>query len=303
MHRLSKFVIASLCGAMALITRAGASYELLMVADGLTDSVHRYDSMTGTYLGSFGSGYMSAPAHITADSTTGRAYVTNFIARNVQTWDYSTGVLLNEWSVSGTPWGITRLATGNLLVGTSTGVKEYTITGTKVRDFLGLYGVGTDGTNIYTAADNQVRKFSPSGLLLGTFSSGTDTIFQFAFRQGTAYGTGGTNSAYFGSFNSVTMSGYGQLPVSNLASGYRIDGIAMGHANFAYLSGRLPLDPTKGVISRYNVAERRGYSSFGSAQLKDPRGIATVIAPEPGTLFALGLGVVCVFRRRRQSTR
>ena len=82
-----------------------------------------------------------------------------------------------------------------------------------------------------------------------------------------------------------------------------ITALGIGHGSTLYVGGRLVSDGTKGGISRYSVAGVSPFyrSTFGSSVLRSPVSIATVVAPEPGTLVACGLGLAALAARRRKS--
>jgi len=82
--------------------------------------------------------------------------------------------------------------------------------------------------------------------------------------------------------------------------------VAFGHDSFAWGVGTNAGGGT--VLQPYRAAPGVGiYNSFGNgfvaSQVTTPASISVVLAPEPGTLIALGLGAVGAMLRRRKSRR
>lgn len=291
------------CAALlTLVTaRAQASYELLLVADLSTDSIHRFDPVTGAYFGSFGAGMMGDPAHIAVDRSQGIAYVTNYQLGTVQKWNYSSGTLLAEWGVA-QPWGITMRHDGNLLVGTSTGARVYTPTGqwlSTLASGAAAYGVGFDGSNYFVGLSGSVRKYATTGTLVESVTTGSAHWYGMTFRNGVAYGGGYGLNGQYGRFDTASMTGYATQPVGTLASGFHIEGFALSHGMTMYMLGRNPSNAAQGLITRWHLGVNGSLSTFGSNVIQSPTGMAIVLAPEPTSLLALGAGLLLVRRRKR----
>lgn len=298
--KLSTITVAAL--AVVVSARSEASYELLLVADYGTDSVHRFDAVTGAYFGSFGAGMMADPAHIAVDKAQGVAYVTNYQLGTVQKWNYSSGTLLGEWGAA-MPWGIAMRHDGNLLVGTGNGARVYAPSGQLLSQWASgsaAYGVGFDGSNYYVGLSGSVRKYSTAGIQVGSIATGLTHWYGMTFRDGVAYGGGYGLNGQFGRFDTASMTGYAVQTVGPLAGSAHIEGYALSHGMTMYMVGRNAANTAQGLITRWHLGANASLSTFGSNVIQSPAGMAIVLAPEPATLLALGAGLV-VLRRRRKS--
>lgn len=296
-----------LLGAGALLSSASfASYELLLTTDFNNNRVNRYDPQTGTFLGSFGQGYMNAPAKIALDESKGLAYITNYSSGTIQVWNYSTGVYENEFASGGLCWGLTRLSNGNIAAATGSAVSIFTPTGTLVSSFstggFNGYSCDTDGTYIYVGDINVIRKFTTGGSLVGTLNfSGGRTPYDIKFRNGVGFVGGLNYKGIFATFNSNTMTGYSEKTISGFTTAMDVEAIAMGHGAAVYLAGQSSASGTPTAVTRFNSLSLLYGGTFAS-QASGTRisGMAIVVAPEPGTWAALGLGAVILLRRRRR---
>lgn len=109
-----------------------ASYELMLVGDVTDREIDRYDPVTGTYLGSFGKGFLSSVTDVKVDSSTGRAYVADYSAGRIKTFDYSTGLYLGSFTASTGAYFVSQLSNGNLVASGygNTVPTQYTTAGT-----------------------------------------------------------------------------------------------------------------------------------------------------------------------------
>lgn len=294
-----------LLGAGALLSTASfASYELLLTTDYNNNRVNRYDPQTGTFLGSFGQGYMNGPAKIALDESKGLAYITNYPSATIQVWNYSTGVYENEFASGGPCWGITRLSNGNIVAANGSNVNTFSPTGTLLSTFSALgFSCDTDGTYLYIADAGVIRKYTTGGTLVGslTFSSAR-APYDIKFRSGVGYAAGFGYKGIFATFNSNTMTGYAEKTITGFTTAMDVEGIALGHGAAVYLSGQSSASGTPTVVTRYNSLSQ-GFGGTFASQTSGTRisGMAIVVAPEPGTWAALGLGAVILLRRRRSS--
>lgn len=283
---------------------AHASFEMLLVTDrdstqspGSMCAVQRFDPVTGAYLGSFGRGFMDDLASgITLDTATGRAYISQYNSNTVQVWDYSTGLLLNEWACNVNPFQIARLANGNLLIGGGFSAAIYTPSGSFVSNLDsvgGGYGVATDGLNMLVATAGTIKSYNSAGVLQSTVSETTSyTLVTHGSRvfYGNSFGGLQLRSRVTTSLSAPTT-----VPVTALASSFYCL-TAFGHTSTAYMAGAL--SGGQGAIARINTVSGT-QSVFGTGLIHDARGMAIVVAPEPGSWAALGLGAIALMRRRR----
>jgi len=75
-------------------------------------------------------------------------------------------------------------------------------------------------------------------------------------------------------------------------------GYSTGH-DFLYMTGALDSDPNAKRIGYMNSQLFNTGSTFGGSKLRKPVALASVVAPEPGTLLALGTGLAVLVHRRR----
>lgn len=282
-------------------TLSQASYELLLAVDNTSHLVHRFDPVSGLSLGSFGSGYLSGPAKIALDTASGIAYITDYTLGAVQKWNYNTGAYLGDLTTSVTSvWGIARLNNGNIAVADGNNVRTFNPAGTQVGSFVaGGYGLGTDGTNLFVGGFGGITKYSSAGTALGGISAPSRNPLEIQVRGGIAYAYGQSYGNKFGQFNPATMTGYSEKTVSTLATFMDIEGFALSHGTYAYTAGQSINSGTPTIFARYNLATGGAVSSFGNfASGTRITGMAIVLAPEPGTLAILALGLAALVRKR-----
>ncbi len=298
---LQRSVVLAL--AVSAAAASHASFELLMAVDFGLNQVHRYDPVTGISLGSFGQGMMSGAAKIAINESTGVAYVTNLYLDSVQMWNYHTGHYLGDFANSvNDPWGIVRLNNGNIVVANGSSVRTYSTSGGLISSFGSSgYGLGTDGVNLFLGENFQIRKVTASGSVLGTIATPGRDNNDIQIRGNTAYSAAFVGSNRLGRFSPAGMIGYSETTVSNLDPVGNMEAIALSHGAIMYLPGRSTAIGNPTVFSRYHSVSNVAISTFGNLPSTSRiTGMAIVLAPEPGTMTAIGLGLVGLLRRRRR---
>ncbi len=300
---LSAFVLA---GAF----HAFGSFEVLMVSDSGTDSIHRFDPITGSYFGSFGGGFLRDPVGVVADGS-GNAYIYD-ANRRLSVWNSSTGEYITSFDLVSGGTSLTRNGDGTLNVALSDRVIRYSTTGTTLATYVrqgtnklyqgiqladGLfytssydgpgqdsyewfnYATGASVGRLTSWAQQRVANLS-SGIYntVNVFESTTSLIYEKHRVQGA-----GPNS--FANFSDNTL--------TNPA------GVAGGHGGLTYVVGQVRAAPTTGGIMRWDRNSMVLGTMFGNNIIKTPTGMASIIAPEPASLLALGLGALAVMRRRK----
>ncbi|MBI4518975.1 MAG: right-handed parallel beta-helix repeat-containing protein [Deltaproteobacteria bacterium] len=106
--------------AVASHPTAGLAQEIL-VADGLTNSVQRYDATAGTFLGTFASGGGLSGPYGLAFGPDGNLYVSSFSSNQVLKYSRSTGAFLGEFAAANRPFSIAFGSDGDLYVQSDTG--------------------------------------------------------------------------------------------------------------------------------------------------------------------------------------
>ncbi len=289
--------------AVSAAAASQASFELLLAVDNAEGKVHRFDPVTGISLGSFGQGMMLGPAKIAINESSGVAYVSNYGLNSVQMWNYNTGAYLGDLTNSVTgPWGIVRLDNGNIAIANGALVRTFNSTGSLLSSFsTSGFGLGTDGVNLFAGESGQIRKFSASGTLLGTLLTPGRVNYDIQIRGTTAYSSGANYTNKFGRFNPVTMTGYTETTVSSLSAAADVYSTALSHGAILYVPGSSTAAGNPTVFSRYHTTAGTTISNFGNLPTTSLiTGTAIVLAPEPGTMAALGLGAAALLRRRRR---
>lgn len=284
--------------AILVAPAANASYELLLTCDYQLGRISRWDPVTGMNLGSFGQGTLLSPAKIAVNKAIGVAYVTDYQASTVSAWNYSTGAPINDFVVNGV-WGIEVLGNGNLLIGTGSGARIYSPTGTLVQNITSStsYGVGYDGTNIYVGNGSSLGKYTMGGTLISSVSTGSHLIYQMAFRNGVGYLSGVNGLGKVGILNTSSMS-FSQVIVSGMSGD--LEAVSLGHLNRLYVGGTLTASSNQGFARTFLNGSQ--YGSFGAGSFGTRiSGSAIIVAPEPSSLAILALGAGCWLARRRRT--
>lgn len=303
-----------LVGLAAVATTVHASFDLMLINEG--NLVHRVDPVTRTYLGSFSTPFASA---MTASFARKSLYLaTGF---GVDVWDYSTGEerpgrsfavssIVTSVAVSGDQSTLyvgqfngtiakfdaaTSASTGTFATVASAQIQAIhglpdgrvlALTGTTSGHTLRLYS--STGTQLSSVAVDSSSTAASSVLSLWTYTGSSDYIFFRGVNTGTSYNyvvlPKGTNSL-------GTVFGASSSGISS------ISGFEPGHVG-GYTIGP-DTTPANGVrVTRYSSSgEYLGSSVFSN--IASASSTAIVLAPEPGTWAALGLGALALMRRRR----
>ncbi len=297
-------VLALLLGALG---SARASFDLVLVTDETTNSVHRFDGTSGAYLGQFGKGRLSLPQGVTVNPATSLAYVASYGTSSVQVYNYSTGLFVNEFSVGMLARSISWVGS-DLLVSGGGGLRRYTTSGSLVTTFANTgtvtgCTVGTDGlVYAYNVSDGQFQRFAASGVLTGFVGSATD-VGSYPRYGAIKYGT---QNIWLN--NSASQIEFQNTPAMTMSSAFGLSavllypiGIAPGHASALYVSGYSPASGNPPIIAQVSALTGRVGLTFGAGTLVQPRGMASVVAPEPATWIALAFGALLVARRRKRN--
>ncbi len=282
-----------------------ASFELLMVLDGTTKSVHRFDPVSGAYFGAFGAGWLNNPQCLVADKNTNTVWVYDDGGLNPDIcfgFDYNTGARKFSFQVGGllsAPVQMTQLANGNLIFAGNGFMNGYTTAGILVGSGSPISGMGgvTQGADgqiyVQDTVNKTLARISTNFSLLGASSA---TVFT---NEGQAIAV--ANDIYVATRgstvfrNSTTFSGWVQINASNFS---QTRGLSRGHEDVVYISG-LDTAGTAGLVQAWDTRASRFGPIFGTSVLKNPLGSAIVIAPEPSSMALLGLGMLLLARRRR----
>jgi len=322
-----RFFALSICG-LGLAASSHASFELLMVLDYGTKSVHRFDSNSGAYLGSFGGGYFNNPQGLIMDRALNRAYVYDSTYGLYRAFDYNTGEHVSDFAGYGNGFQcFGGLPGGNILAGYLGGAAyELSNSGVGLGYRYTLPVSGSSGVALGSTVHSSGRILTWTGALdnsahmsiqvLGTTLSSTATYQSSVITNMGTYFTqaqiavGGNNGAvvntvgniqYFttpSDGSSVTLGS--NISLTSYLTGPR--GVAYGHGSTLYVSGINASNAAQGRILRTTHGFGFG-TTFGEGILVNPGQMAIVVAPEPGTWAALGLGALTLMRRRNRGRR
>ncbi|MCE9557430.1 MAG: PEP-CTERM sorting domain-containing protein [Armatimonadetes bacterium] len=294
---------------------ASASFDLSLVTDSGTNSVHRIDPISNVYLGSFGSGLLSNPRGIAIDQGLNRAYILDAGSR-VSTWDYNTGAFISSFNsnVGGASF-LTRNSDGTLNVAGSDRVVRMNVNGAVAATYVrtGTFGVqqgillrdGQFYMSTRTVDSRLLERFNyTTGVLIGASTWLADRLLPMP----------DTGAALANTFNAYVSTSTVALEIDRMSNGtiYVTDtpttlidtvaGVAAGHGGMMFVLGRDKLTPTRGGIVRFDKDTFVvGTTLAGTSNIVTPTGIANVVAPEPGSLAALGLGLVVLLRRKNSN--
>lgn len=290
--------------AAAFAVPSFASFELVLVADRSTRKIHRFDGTTGAYFGAFGN-FTSGLESISIDQANNQVYVLD--GELLTRWNYNTGQLLglvDGWN--GTVlWAGPAQQPGRYIISFLSGFERWAWplspegfvnpgigTARNLERYSGGYiGFGSGGFR-------HVGATFALGAAVGHGSSlGFGTVATSDFGVSAVAPSLGTNGGVFTPIVGGSFGTSGSWTATSLAN---IKAVGSAHNGF-YAIGQNANNAAQGRVTKMNLARSAFEShSFGEGVLVDPVGVATVVAPEPGTLAALALGALTLMRRRRR---
>ena len=300
-------LFAALVVSSSVFYTAHASFELLLVGDNgvntfETRRIHRFEARTGVYLGSFG-GFDSAIVSSWLRQSTNSLFVHE--QNGISEWDYNTGALksatffpLGNDRITARPDG-TRAAWFN--GGADLFVTNYPVPGSSTT--TGFFAGATWRAGIwhspnrilaYSSATEQFFNIDmdASGTF-GTVTINSTAIFSPGFGQ--IARNAGTNDYIMAAGSTLKLVNGNTLSAGAFLSPFGTSKAAASAHNGFFIGGT---NGTTGLITYYdNQINRR--AQFGGAVLRDPVTMEAVLAPEPGTMIALGAGLAAILRRRK----
>lgn len=301
-----------------------ASFDLMLFGEnpvGGMARVTRYDPISRRALGSFGESFIpGSVSSIAVDPATGTAFVASN-AGAVTKFNYNTGEYLGAFGMNTFFGGFAYDTRSNLLMGgygngsgvspgrgfnVNTGASIWTFTSgftstpPLLRPGTSTYFTwGLNGSPLATVANTYA---SGGGSATNTSASAyvwtsSEAMRASAFVGDQFYGVmtdGAQNRLYR---VGTTTTGFSGPPGQVMAFGGAASpnlGIVNGHADLLYLKSGNQLNLYSTATGMTLGTQTLPFGTASSVQ-----GMAIVLAPEPGTMIALGLGLAALVRRRR----
>lgn len=302
---------------LALITVAAhASFDLILVADNTgnftgptTSKIHRYDGDSGVYLGSFQTDFGNID-DLAVDGAANEAFVAS--GGRIKVYNIGTGAVKRVFTVGTTNAlrmhnGTLYRSVGNVLTtmnkatGAQSTVKAWT---NPISDF----GISSNGSYIlYDKATAFIQGFSSAGVAGSSFTSpviapgnghiafdggapdffylmGNDSGGVTARVHASSINASGTFSVSTTGFSTTFMNTYVDHTASHLGFWVFGENQAGNQALFRMNTGM----------------GNGGDRVILTPQVTNAGQIAVVLAPEPGTFLAVGVGVAALLRRRKK---
>jgi hypothetical protein len=293
-----------------------ASYELVLVGDNdypgvATSAIHRYDAVSGAYLGSFGASYDDIKDFAIAPKL-GRVF--SMSSNGLREIDYSTGI--EHRAITGATGSSLNISDDGttLYVQSASQVKMYS-TSTLLQTGSISLGAGANivqsiqivGSNIYSLERNasnvyQYAHYNMSGVRQGGIGSQLNISGKLGYQVSTpqlgtlllcaGVSTGGVSYSFTSpGANPTAPSTYSPTGITGVVD------VAPLHIGGALL-GVNPSNTAQGLVA-ITGATGGVQRVFGTSQIVAPAAIATVVAPEPGSMLVVLVGICGLAHRRR----
>jgi streptogramin lyase len=303
-----------LIGGLAVLIAAGANASELLVSSFFSNAITRYDTTTGSVVGSYSGGTVSGALGMRVGPD-GLLYVCSEGNNTIQRFNTTTHAYVDTFitgSALNSPTGITFDIANNVLVGNFAGstVTKYTPAGTFVNSLVPAGSGGLDGPDVGITIGPDGKLYVPSfnsnavlrynattGAFIDTFiaSGGIGAMSQprtILFRDNKVwvtsdngnkvlrYGLDGTFLDTFVSAGSGGLSG--------------ASGMVFGDDGNLYVSSW-----RNSKVLKYSLTDGSFTGTAISTGLNGPTYIMMV--PEPSAVAGIALGVVSVLHKRRKS--
>lgn len=289
---------------------AQASFEMTLIVNSGSNSILRVDPENKMLLGSFGGNRLFNPTAITIDQANNEAYVLNAYASNpsasrVTVFNYNTGEFKREWNTFlnlNAVGDIDYVAGRGLYVPVGNGVRLFSASGSLVQSYN-----SSSFTNIYSVARSDNFDEVYGYALGGQYARWVDSSGTFAqnhtgvSNQRSMEDRPGQGFAFGGAIQNLVFHNFFSLSTTTVSVGSvvnNVTAISYGHGDTVYA----------GCFGTAGQSVILTFDTNG-ARLVDPwvlptgNGIlsmATVVAPEPGTLLASAVGLAALVRSRRK---
>lgn len=328
---LQRLVLTGI-GVLSLIAPALASFDMMIVPDGSGDGFRRFDPINRVSLGTVNAG---TGRFVAATASRNFGYYTN--ASGVMAIDNSTGERLSIPTFSTVPTAWSRDGS-RLAVSFGTSTSFYSplangLFGTASGNFFNpagftfqgiaaasgnrwvIYGTSATGLDVYTVSStgsiissalgailpaNLSASSIGQGVVVTRSATGQETL-ALPYRDAT-----GTHrllyasfpsTGVFGGFSSQVLSGY------SLANSFTTLSAVSGHTGFFVVGGDLATPTSTRITEFDDVSAFIPVQSYATSSLSPVLGsrwtMSNVVAPEPGTMIALGAGIAALLRRKK----
>ncbi|MCE9558713.1 MAG: PEP-CTERM sorting domain-containing protein [Armatimonadetes bacterium] len=309
--------VFALLGCVAVSAFSQASFELVLALDTTNRTVHRYDGDTGTYLGNFGNLRIGSGAFaMGVDQARNKVYVGT--DEGIKAFNYNTGEFITTIPTAG-PSNISTFSNGDLLIQSGAGVwRANSTTGANIVTYNVSAGgqqgsvaaaavdendqVFISDSSVSSAANNaKIDRFAGDGTYIGSTGFYTQRLFSF-YQQMQARGgnlvIGDDNTGFINTMTYTAGAMGVPSKITNASDMTQVMGVAMGHGDVRYRSGYGPSGASRIIIS---TATGGPIITFATPQIaaNTMRKICVIVAPEPGSLLGLGLGLLVISRRKK----
>lgn len=297
-------------------TLAQASFELALVLDRTTRKVHRFDTVSGAYLGSFGS-FSATAATLAINVQRNEVIVWDPGVGGVYHHNYNTGQLNNVtfgWNPAIPKFGYTP--NGNhLLLPINQSIIQYNFDLSSTNSYTpsgasGLFGRhGLVDSNRFLISDSNgkiTQNNHTSKTVQGTIPY-PGTAFTgicsspVSLQNGEQVGAAVTSSGNLTLFTLTPTTLTARYSVSALMTSPQ--DIAPLHRGFVVVGRNAGVAVLQTFAVGSSVGGGVGVApgiTLSGGGIGDPVSVATVVAPEPSTAIAAGLGLTMLARRRRR---
>lgn len=303
-------LFAALVVSSSVFYTAHASFELLLVADNgantfETRRIHRFEARTGVYLGAFG-GFDNAIQSTWLRQSTNSLFVME--GSNTSEWDYNTGDLKASWNFVANS-NRSAVRPDGARVAIFDGAPDFLVTSFPVASNITTAGLSplSQWRSGLWHSQNRILAYSSAGdrffnidmNAAGTAGTATTSSAALSPGFGQMARNAGTNQIVMAGGTNVKVVDQNTLTAGTFASPFGTSQAAAS-AHVGYFIGGT--NGSTGLVTYYDsLGFRRG--QFGGAVLRNPVSMEAVVAPEPGTMIALGAGLAAILRRRKARTK
>lgn len=288
----------------AVAAGAQASFELGLLVTSGSNSILRVDPENRLVMGSFGASRLLNPRAVVIDQSNSEALVLNEYSSTVAritVFNYNTGSFVREFGLGFTTNfnDLERTENGDLLVPNGNSIRRFSRTGTPIRTYT---SAGSNFQSVsYSQAYGEVYGHdfntgggvvfnAPNGTFEGVLLSGNSVRGANASANFSA--TFGGDTQVLRKFDHVSLS---WASTSTTEMNF-IQSTSFGHGNTVYavgvgVAGQSTIVTFDSSLNRLSSA----WNIPGTGILS----MATVLAPEPGSIIALGIGALFLSRRKR----